>query len=52
MPQAPPPPKVPRHNYTGPSTPAEEAARQAEPGVLSPDEKVRLAHEASREEDA
>lgn len=36
----------------GPTTPAEESARKTPDHVLTPDEKAKVAKEASRQEDA
>ncbi|MDP3749368.1 MAG: hypothetical protein Q8Q88_20210 [Phenylobacterium sp.] len=44
------PVKKPVHGHTGPTTSAEDSAREA-PGV-SPEDAARIAEEASREEDA
>lgn len=38
------------HGHTGPTTPAEEAARESP--VIPPHEAARVAENASREEDA
>lgn len=46
--QAPDPRKV--HGHTGPTTPAEEAARESP--VIPPHEAAKVAENASREEDA
>ena len=43
-------PARPVHGYTGPTTPAEDAARET-PSV-SPEDAARIAEEASRVEDA
>lgn len=40
------------HGHTGPATPAEDKSREADPEVISPAEKARIAEEASRAEDA
>jgi hypothetical protein len=40
------------HGHTGPATPAEDRSREADPAVVSPAEKARIAEEASRAEDA
>ncbi len=45
-------PNHPVHGHTGPTTPAEDWARDADPDVVSPEEKARIAEEASRAEDA
>ena len=42
----------PVHGYTGPTTPAEDAAREAPPAAVPPQDKKRIAEEASRQEDA
>ncbi len=42
----------PFHGHTGPVTPAEDWAREADPQVVTPEEKARIAEEASRAEDA
>jgi hypothetical protein len=52
MDREPKPDHHPIHGHTGPTTPAEEWAREADPDVVSPDEKARIAEEASRAEDA
>jgi hypothetical protein len=50
----PPDPKPPKsvHGYTGDTTPAEDEARAAPDHIVSPEEAVRIAEEASRAEDA
>lgn len=40
------------HGHTGPTTPAEDKARQADPKIVPNHEKARIAEEASRAEDA
>lgn len=40
----------PVHGHTGPTTPAEDASREAP--AVPPGDKARIAEEASREEDA
>ena len=40
------------HRHTGPTTPAEEASRQAHPDAVPPEDRAKIAEEASREEDA
>ena len=46
-------PPIPANDQDGgPTTPAEEAARRAPDHVVTPDEKAKVAKEASREEDA
>jgi len=47
-----PPFRRPVHGHTGPTTPAEDKAREADPKIVSPSEKARIAEEASRAEDA
>jgi hypothetical protein len=42
----------PIRDHDGPTTPAEEAARTADPRIVPPEEAARIAEEASREEDA
>ncbi len=44
------PHEKPVHGYTGPTTPAEDASREAP--AVSPEDKARIAEEASREEHA
>lgn len=43
------PPKVPDHGHTGPTTPAEDAARRS---PMPDEDKRKIAEEASRAEDA
>ncbi|HEX5379687.1 MAG TPA: hypothetical protein VFW47_14010 [Phenylobacterium sp.] len=45
-------PPRPIHGHTGPTTPAEDGSREAEPGAVSPADMARIAEEASRAEDA
>jgi hypothetical protein len=45
-------PIKPIRDHAGPTTPAEEAAREADPAVVPADEKAKIAEAASREEDA
>lgn len=46
-------PPIPANDHDGgPTTPAEEAARRAPDHVVTPEEKAKVAKEASREEDA
>lgn len=40
----------PTHGHTGPTTPAEDASREAT--AVPPEDKAKIAEEASREEDA
>jgi len=40
------------HGHTGPTTPAEDASREANPAIVTPEDKAKIAEEASREEDA
>lgn len=40
------------HGHVGPATPAEDASREADPAVVPPEDKARIAEEASRQEDA
>lgn len=40
------------HGHTGPTTPAEDGARDADPSILSGADKAKIAEAASREEDA
>lgn len=40
------------HGHVGPATPAEDVSRSADPAVVPPKDKARIAEEASREEDA
>jgi hypothetical protein len=47
-----PPLRRPISGHTGPTTPAEDKARQADPKAVSKTEKARIAEEASRAEDA
>ncbi|MBT9470134.1 MAG: hypothetical protein V4514_23115 [Pseudomonadota bacterium] len=47
-----PPREKPPHGHTGPTTAAEDSSREANPAVVPPSEKARIAEEASREEDA
>lgn len=47
-----PPSGKPPHGHVGPATPAEDVSRTANPAVVPPAEKARIAEEASREEDA
>jgi hypothetical protein len=47
-----PPLRRPVHGHTGPATPAEDRSREADPKVVPNSEKVRIAEEASRAEDA
>ncbi len=47
-----PPREKPPHDRAGPTTPAEESSRDADPAVVSPSEKAQIAEAASREEDA
>lgn len=49
--ERPPLEKLP-HGRLGPTTPAEESSRDADPAVVPPSEKARIAEAASREEDA
>lgn len=42
----------PVHGHTGPTTPAEDVSREAPPTAVPPEDKARIAEEASREEDA
>ncbi|WP_312160414.1 hypothetical protein [Phenylobacterium sp.] len=46
------PAERPPHGHVGPTTPAEDVSRSANPAVVPPAEKARIAEEASREEDA
>ena len=51
MPQDKPP--IPANDHDdAPTTPAEEAARKAPDHIVTPEEKAKVAKEASREEDA
>ena len=53
QPEAPKPPSAkPVHGHTGPTTPAEDKLREADPAISPPGERARIAEEASREEDA
>ena len=45
-------PGKPPHGHVGPTTPAEDASREADPAVVPPEDKAKIAEEASREEDA
>lgn len=40
------------HGHVGPATAAEDVSRGADPAVVPPQDKARIAEEASREEDA
>lgn len=40
------------HGHTGPTTPAEDKMAQADPAVSPPEDRVKIAEAASREEDA
>jgi hypothetical protein len=40
------------HGHTGPTTPAEQSAREAPPEVVPAEDRTRIAEEASRQEDA
>jgi hypothetical protein len=40
------------HGHTGPTTPGEDSSREAHPAVVPQSDKVKIAEEASREEDA
>lgn len=40
------------HGHTGPTTPAEDGAREASPEAVPPEDKAKIAEAASREEDA
>ena len=40
------------HGHVGPATAAEDVSRDADPAVVPPEDKARIAEEASREEDA
>lgn len=46
------PPEKPPHGRPGPTTPAEESSRRADPAVVPPSDKAKIAEAASREEDA
>ncbi len=46
------PTEKPPHGHVGPTTPAEDVSRSANPAVVPPAEKAKIAEEASREEDA
>lgn len=50
--ERPAPPQKTPHGHTGPTTPAEDASREANPAVVTPEDKAKIAEEASREEDA
>jgi hypothetical protein len=47
-----PKPPKPIHGYTGDTSPAEDAAREAPDDIVSAEEAARIAEEASRAEDA
>jgi hypothetical protein len=40
------------HGHTGPTTPAEDRSRDADPAIVSGADKAKIAEAASREEDA
>lgn len=40
------------HGHTGPTTPAEDKMADADPAVSPPEDRVKIAQAASREEDA
>ena len=40
------------HGHTGPTTPAEDKTREADPDIVSGSDKAKIAEAASREEDA
>lgn len=40
------------HGHTGPTTPAEDASREADPALVPDQDKSDIAQEASRQEDA
>ena len=40
------------HGHTGPTTPAEDKMRDADPAVAPPGDRAKIAEEASRQEDA
>jgi hypothetical protein len=40
------------HGHTGPTTQAEDQAREADPAVVPGSDKAKIAEAASREEDA
>ncbi|WP_156378261.1 MULTISPECIES: hypothetical protein [unclassified Phenylobacterium] len=46
------PAEKPPHGHVGPATPAEDVSRTADPAVVPPRDKAKIAEEASREEDA
>lgn len=46
------PREKPVHGHTGPTTPAEDISREASPTAVPPEDKAKIAEEASREEDA
>ncbi len=45
-------PERPVHGHTGPTTAAEDASREAPPATVPPQDRKRIAEEASRQEDA
>ena len=47
-----PPFRRPVHGHTGPTTPAEDRSREADPRIVPLSERARIAEEASRVEDA